>query len=162
MALIFYSSHLLLTKNPNLLYLPSPAKPTILSIKSQDPSTELPKPTIATQQPDGGSPSAVPPLPKKPTSSGLGFGSSSSPTAESKANTASTKKKQRGKVERASSIIRRAPVGNPGFVSRPEEVQAKEQSNRSESVFLLAWLGLGAIILVEGIALAASGIIPSS
>ena len=67
-----------------------------------------------------------------------------------------TKKKQ-SKTERAS-VIRRVPVQKPTFLSQKEEAQVKEQS-RNESAFLLAWLGLGGVILVEGIALAASGII---
>lgn len=49
----------------------------------------------------------------------------------------------------------------PSFASQKEDIKAKEQS-QIESAFLLTWLGLGAIILVEGIALAASGIITTS
>ncbi|KAA8539814.1 hypothetical protein F0562_026506 [Nyssa sinensis] len=70
----------------------------------------------------------------------------------------STEKKQGGGRERAS-VIRRAPVQKPGFISQRDEVQSKEQS-RNESAFLLAWLGLGLVILVEGILLAASGFLP--
>ena len=46
----------------------------------------------------------------------------------------------------------------PEFVSQQEKPLSKEQI-RNENAFLLAWLGLGGVILVEGIALAASGII---
>lgn len=101
------------------------------------------------------------PAPKKSTSPGLGFGTPSSvaPTKSSSTkagpSTVSTKRKQRDKRERAS-IIRRTPVEKPAFVSQEDEAKAKEQS-KNESAFLLAWLGLGGIILVEGIVLAASG-----
>ncbi|KAF2311738.1 hypothetical protein GH714_026462 [Hevea brasiliensis] len=99
--------------------------------------------------------------PKKSAPPGLGFGSPS-PVAPAKSSptkagpsAVSKKKKQRGKRERAS-IIRRLPVEKPTFVSQEDQDKAKEQG-KNESAFLLAWLGLGGIILVEGIVLAASG-----
>ncbi|KAF2315751.1 hypothetical protein P3X46_023691 [Hevea brasiliensis] len=102
--------------------------------------------------------------PKKSTPPGLGFGSSS-PAASTKssptkagASILNNKKKQKGKRERAS-IIRRSPVEKPAFVSQEDEAKAKEQS-KNESAFLLAWLGLGGIILAQGIVLAASGFLP--
>ncbi|XP_059666984.1 protein LPA2 [Cornus florida] len=162
MALIIHSSSSFLTKKPHLLLhakplLLSPAKPSLLSIKSQDSTTQPPKPTITSQPADDTSSTL------KPSSSGLGFGSSSSSSsssAKSIPDPASTKKKQKGRRERAS-VIRRSPVEKPGFVSPSpqEEAQSKEQG-RNESAFLLAWLVLGSIILIEGIVLAASGLLP--
>ncbi|XP_052197232.1 protein LPA2 isoform X3 [Diospyros lotus] len=149
MALLLHSisSSSFIAKKPHLLLLhasllPFPSKPTSLSIKSQDSSAP---------QPDDGSSS----IPKKPTSPGLGFGSASSSSSKSKPNPVSSKKKQKGKRERAS-ITRRSPMEKPEFVAQQDEAQAKDQV-RNENAFLLTWLGLGALILVEGIALAASG-----
>lgn len=77
---------------------------------------------------------------------GSGFGSSQS-----------AKKKTKGKRERGS-VIRRTPLEKPTLASRQEAARVEEQT-KNESAFLLAWLGLGGIILAEGIALAASGLI---
>ncbi|XP_061340952.1 protein LPA2 [Gastrolobium bilobum] len=85
--------------------------------------------------------------PKKP---GSGFGSSN--------ESGKRKQKQKGQRERAS-IIRRSPVEKPSFVSEQQVGETKEQG-KNESAFILAWLGFGSIILVEGIALAASGFLP--
>ncbi|KAF8380450.1 hypothetical protein HHK36_027937 [Tetracentron sinense] len=99
--------------------------------------------------------------PKKPNSTGLGFGSSSGKTKEKDNGgriSVSNKKKQRNRGERAS-IIRRSPVEKPNFLSQQGEAQTEQQS-RNESAFLLTWLGLGSLILVEGIVLAGSGLLP--
>lgn len=82
---------------------------------------------------------------------GKGFGSGSSKRKEKEKGGGSRKR------ERAS-IIRRSPVEKPAFVS--EQEQGSKEQNNNESAFILAWLGFGSIILVEGIALAASGFLP--
>ncbi|KAJ7949613.1 protein LOW PSII ACCUMULATION 2, chloroplastic [Quillaja saponaria] len=133
--------------HPLLLY-SSPK--THLTVKSQQPS-ESSKPTTNVDD----TISAEAPL-KKLSSSGQGFGSSSS--SKSDANTATGNRNGRSKRERAS-IIRRSPVEKPAFVSEEDKGRVKEQS-RNESAFLLTWLGLGAVILVEGLILAASGFLP--
>lgn len=93
------------------------------------------------------------------TSSPIGFGSSSSNSSSSPLSN-TTRNKQKGKKERAS-IIRRAPVETPKFVSKPQRGGGESnQQGSNERAFLLTWLGLGSLIIVEGIALAASGFLP--
>lgn len=41
-----------------------------------------------------------------------------------------------------------------------EEAAVAEEQKKNESAFLLAWLGLGGVILVQGIVLSASGFLP--
>ncbi|XP_019154877.1 PREDICTED: protein LOW PSII ACCUMULATION 2, chloroplastic [Ipomoea nil] len=151
MALILHpsSSSCITKKNkyhPQHLHLLHRARPTHFSIKSQESSST-----------DGVSSSTAGPQPKNPDSAGMGFGSSTS-TQPSSAPVTSKKKKQKGKGERAS-VIRRAPIQKPDFASQQDAVKAEEVM-RNESAFLLAWLGLGGIILVEGIVLASSGFLP--
>ncbi|KAI3432124.1 uncharacterized protein J3R85_007512 [Psidium guajava] len=122
------------------------------AVKSQN----LPSDENSTAETDEPSPVAA--RPKKSASPGLGFGSSPSSSSKSSSAAVTSKIKQRGKRERAS-IIRRTPVEKPAFISKEDEGNAEEQG-RNESAFLLTWLGLGGIILVQGIALAASGFLP--
>ncbi|CAK9318352.1 unnamed protein product [Citrullus colocynthis] len=133
--------------NPSLHF---PSKPKFI-IKSQNSSeSEKPISKIVDDAPLATSS-------KPSTSSPQGFGSSSpQSTTTNKSNPKAVK--QKGKRRRAS-IIRRSPVEKPVFVGEVDEEAAKEQS-RNESYFLLTWLGLGAVILVEGIVLAASGFLP--
>lgn len=88
------------------------------------------------------------------------------------------KKKKPGKskgkaktLEPPPDVVRRAPAGSasvfeqqrtePGFKpggdgERPSAEEAR-QRQATESAFVIAWLGLGGVILFQGLALAASG-----
>ncbi|PON56235.1 Protein LOW PSII ACCUMULATION [Parasponia andersonii] len=124
-----------------------PAK-THFTVKSQNQS-DPPESTVKVSE--------TPVQPKKPGSQGLGFGSSLAKENATPAST--TKKKSKSKRERAS-IIRRSPVEKPAFASAAGDDEKAKERGRNESAFLLAWLGLGGIILVQGILLAASGFLP--
>lgn len=107
------------------------------SSKSTDPSSS----TSALPSP---SPS------KNPGGSGEGFGSA-----------VNEKKKKKGKGR--SAVVRRMPIEKPSIFSPTgDEIRSfqKQQGGASEGAFLLTWLGLGSLILVEGITLAASGFLP--
>ena len=137
------------TTKPYRLPLRSPTK-THLRVKSQN-QLDPPESTLKVTE--------TPVQPKKSSSQGLGFGSSaSSPPKENAtpvSTTTATKKKRKSKRERAS-IIRRSPVEKPAFSSVEDDAAAKE-AGKNESAFLLTWLGLGVIILTQGIILSASG-----
>jgi len=82
-----------------------------------------------------------------------GFGlSDTASTANARKN---QKQKQKGQRERAS-VIRRTPLEKPNFASEEQKGKPQEEG-KNESAFLLAMLGFGIVIFVEGIGLAASG-----
>ncbi|XP_050386637.1 protein LPA2 [Argentina anserina] len=89
---------------------------------------------------------------KKPSSQGMGFGSSASSGENSSVD---SKQKKAGRAK----IIRRSPVEKPVLFSEEEEAKANEMGS-NEGAFVVAWLGLGGVILVEGLALATSGFLP--
>jgi len=83
-----------------------------------------------------------------------GFGLSD--TATTANNKKKQKQKQKGQRERAS-VIRRTPLEKPAFVSEKQEGGKAKEEGKNESAFLLAMLGFGIVIFIEGIGLAASG-----
>lgn len=97
-----------------------------------------------------------PAQPNQSSSSGVGFGSSASQSSTSgkKLSAAAAPGNKKGKGKR--EVIRRSPVEKPVFMSEEGAAKAEEQ-RRNENAFLLTWLGLGGVILIEGIVLAASG-----
>ncbi|KAK9147936.1 hypothetical protein Scep_006693 [Stephania cephalantha] len=159
MALPIQSPHFL-HKSPSphhQFHLISSTKTRITIRATKQPQPE--QPTPSNPQPQNSSSTLITQSDNKPSTNnpGLGFGSSSTTSPPPRQSRDSNKKKQRGR-DRAS-VIRRTPVEKPTFVTQQEQSETQEQS-RNENAFLLTWLGLGILILVEGIALAASGFLP--
>lgn len=110
-------------------------KSSQLQIRNQDNSSEEPSSSTSTKQ----------------STTGLGFGGAN--------ETPTLQKKQKSKKEKGS-VVRRVPLQKAAFGSENEApAEAKEQA-QSEAAFLLAWSGLGGIILLQGLTLAASGFLP--
>ncbi|KAK3220949.1 hypothetical protein Dsin_014919 [Dipteronia sinensis] len=153
MALQIHSPSSFTTNKPYHLLLSTPkAKFTTLLIRSQNtPNTEPAQESGPSNKP-------------KPASPGLGFGSSSTSSSSSSSSTTSgeanvsKKKKLKSKRERGS-VIRRTPFEKPNLISQEDEAKAKDMM-QNEKAFLLAWLGIGGVIFVQGIALSVSGFLP--
>ncbi|KAL9269332.1 LPA2-like protein [Drosera capensis] len=146
------SSHRFTSKMALALHLHSP----LLSLNSRSRPHRSTTTTITCQT----SSSSSTPEPDKPVpSSGQGFG-------PRPAQNRPSKNKGKGAKRESEKVIRRAPIAKkPELLGlgRNEggEVEGKgKESSRGEDVFLLAWLGLGGVILVEGVTLAASGFLP--
>ncbi|KAH9607450.1 hypothetical protein KSS87_019347 [Heliosperma pusillum] len=147
MTLLLHYSSSSFTNKPNYLLLPNkPTKSIKFTIISQN-SPQSQEPTT-TNDPN-----------KKPTpSSGLGFGPAQLPKPNPSPPSSSSS--SIGKKKGRRDIIRRKPVEKPAFLGKNSGSEEIKETSLNESAFLLAWLGLGGLIFVEGIALSASGFLP--
>jgi hypothetical protein len=108
-----------------------------------------------------------PPRAAPPDSSASSGDSSPTPSSERDTNSRGSsslnelnyngKNKEKKKKRREKTVIRRDPIQIGVRTAREETTKEKEETSATEGAFLLGWLGLGALIFVEGIALAASG-----
>ncbi|KAL9237074.1 hypothetical protein vseg_011663 [Gypsophila vaccaria] len=143
MALLQLQSSYFVNK-PQLLYKPKHTK--ILSHNSPDSS----KPTTTDD-----------PITKPTPSSGLGFGPAQLPKPDPTPSSASGKMKSKGGRRERDRVIRRTPVEKPAFMLDKKGVEEKrDEHTLNENAFLLTWLGLGGVILFQGLALSASGFLP--
>ncbi|KAL6007941.1 hypothetical protein ACLOJK_033446, partial [Asimina triloba] len=86
---------------------------------------------------------------KSSSGSGTGFGSTPASTFSS-----SSRREKKKRTREKDSVIRRNPINKSDLFGESQPSDQPQEVN--ESAFLLTWLGLGSLILIEGIALAAS------
>ncbi|KAL8151335.1 hypothetical protein V2J09_021143 [Rumex salicifolius] len=152
-------SSLLIDKHRSFPQFASPAKPksidrpVFVPAASKSAINDDPPPAAAAV----GEPAPDVAQSKKPISKGQGFGQPASPKPDP--DNTNRKKQKSGRRERGA-VIRRSPVERPAFLDKKDGEKIGKEQAQIESAFLLTWLGLGALILIEGIVLAASGFLP--
>ncbi|CAM0947390.1 unnamed protein product [Alopecurus aequalis] len=117
------------------------------------------------------------PVPSRPRPLFRALAASGSGGGGGKQKASKSKSKGKGKSLEPPPdvVVRRAPAGsasvfeqqkteagfNPAGRGKGPSDEEVRQRQATESAFLFAWLGLGAIILFQGLALAASGFLPT-